>query len=400
MNQFWAITKNTFLQSVRQPVYGIIVLVTLGGIALAPSMTGWTLDDDNKMLRDIGLSTLLLQGLFLACFVASGVLDAEIEDKTVLTVVAKPISRSVFVLGKYFGLFGALLAAHYLALVAFLMSMRHGVLQTAAESSDVTVLVLGPGVVVLCMLFAGLMNFVYGWRFLPGMIALTIPALTIGGIILLVIDRDFKFAVYETTQDIGIIPQAAVETGALKDIVTLRARDGDGLPFAGHEGTLVRSNLKGPISDEDRAYLMTVVDDVQWRKNINFLTKATRKVEGFEIIKASTLVLGAIAMMGAIALAAATRLSVVPTFLINFFVVMIGLASDQMIKPKADEGKAWAEYLYPLIPNFQCFWMVDALEESRLIPLNYIAHSLGYAALFVVAFLLLAMSLFETREVG
>lgn len=399
MTQFWAIAKNTFLQSIRQPVYGIIVLVTLGGIALAPSMTGWTLEDDNKMLRDVGLSTLLLQGLFLACFVASGVLDTEIEDKTVLTVVAKPISRSIFIFGKYVGLFGALLTAHYLALVAFLMSMRHGVLQTAAESSDVTVLILGPGVMVLCMFFAGVLNFVCGWRFLPAMITLALPALTIGGIILLVIDRDFKFAVYETTQDIGVIPQAAVDSGVLKDIVTLRARDG-GLPFAGHEGQLVRSNLKGPISDEDRAYLLTVVDDVQWRKNVNFITKASRKVEGFEIIKAATLILGAIGMMGATALAAATRFSVVPTFLINFIVVMVGLASDQTIKPLAEAGKKWAEYLYPLVPNYQCFWMVDALEESRLIPLNYIAHSLGYAALFVVALLLLAMSLFETREVG
>ncbi|MBK8269090.1 MAG: ABC transporter permease [Planctomycetes bacterium] len=399
MNQLWAIAKNTFLQSIRQPVYGIIVLVTLGGIALAPSMTGWTLDDDNKMLRDVGLSTLLIQGLFLACFVASGILDSEIEDKTVLTVVAKPISRPVFIFGKYVGLFGALLSAHYLALVAFLMSMRHGVLQTAAESSDVTVLILGPGVMVLCMIFAGVLNFVYGWRFLPAMFTLALPALTIGGIILLVVDRDFKFAVYETTQDIGIIPQAAVQPGVLKDIVTLRGRDNE-MAFAGHEGQLVRSNWKGPISDEDRAYLLTVVDDVQWRKNINFLTKSTRKVEGFEVIKASALILGAIAMMGATALAAATRFSVVPTFLINMIIVMVGLSSDQLIKTQAENGAKWAEYLYPLVPNFQFFWMIDALEESRLIPLGYIANSLGYAALFVVALLLLAMSLFETREVG
>ncbi len=60
MTQFLAIVKNSFLQAIRQPVYGIVVLVTLLGLALAPSMTGWTLEDDNKMLRDIGLSTLLV----------------------------------------------------------------------------------------------------------------------------------------------------------------------------------------------------------------------------------------------------------------------------------------------------------------------------------------------------
>ena len=104
MIQFPAIVKNSFLQAVRQPVFGIIVIVTLGGLALAPSMTGWTLDDDNKMLRDIGLSTLLVQGIFLACFCASNVIDQEIADRTALTVVAKPVSREVFILGKYVGI--------------------------------------------------------------------------------------------------------------------------------------------------------------------------------------------------------------------------------------------------------------------------------------------------------
>lgn len=399
MNQFWAIAKNTYLQSIRQPVYGIIVLVTLGGIALAPSMTGWTLEDDNKMLRDVGLSTLLIQGLFLACFAASGILDTEIEDKTVLTVTAKPVHRSIFILGKYVGLFGALLTAHYLACVAFLMAMRHGVLQTAAESSDVTVLVFGPGVMLLVLIAAALLNYTYGQRFLPTLVILAIPALTIGGAILLVINRDFQFSIYETTQEIGPLPEAAAQRGVFKDIIHFRPKPG-GEALAGHEGFLVRSNWKGPINDADRDYLLSIVDDVQWRKNVNYLVKSTRKIEGFEIIKASVLILGAIGIMGAVALAAATRLSVVPTFLINILIVGLGLASDQMIKPLIDEGKQWAAFVYRIVPNFQCFWMVDALEESRLIPLHYIGTSLGYAVLFILAFLLLAMSLFETREVG
>lgn len=399
MNQLWAITKGTFLQSVRQPVFGIIVLVMLGGIALAPTMTGWTLDDDNKMLRDIILSTLLLQGLVLACFAASGVLDAEIEDKTVLTVAAKPIQRSTFILGKYFGLLGSLAAAHYLACIAFFMCMRHGVLQTAAEKSDVTVLILGPGVMLAVMVAAGVLNFVYGWRFLPTVVNLAIPALTVGAVLLLVVDRDFKFAVYETTQDIGPLPEGADKTGILKDIVEFRPTDG-GPALAGNEGQLVRSNWKGPISDEDRAYLLSLVDDVQWRKNINYLVKKTRDVQGFELIKASALIFGAIGMMAAVALAAATRLPIVPTLLVNFAVVILGLISDQSIRPLAESGRRWATLAYRVIPNFQVFWMVDALEESRLIPLNYVFASLGYAALFSLAFVLLAMSLFETRELG
>ncbi|HWL93027.1 MAG TPA: hypothetical protein VNT79_05800 [Phycisphaerae bacterium] len=399
MTQFWAIARNTFLQSIRQPVYGIIVLITLGGIAMTPSITGWTLDDDNKMLRDIGLSTLLIQGLFLACFVAPGILDAEIEDRTMLTVVAKPIRRSVFILGKYAGLFGALLTAHYLACIGLLMAVRHGVLQNAAEKSDVSVVILGPGVVLLLMLLAGILNYTLEWRFLPTIVTLAIPAFTLSGIVLLVMNRDFKLASYETVQIIGPLPEDAAQPGALKDIIFFRPDPGN-VAGTGNEGALVRSNWKGPISDADRMYLLGLVDHVQWRKNINYLVQESRKVVSFEIVKAAVLIVGAIGILGSVALASATRLSVVPTFLINFLVIMAGLASDQMIKPLAEVGKRWAAYAYHIIPNFQLFWMVDALEENRRIPLDYIASSLGYAAMLSVAFLLLAMALFETREVG
>ncbi len=399
MNQLLAITKNTYLQAVRQPVYGLIVLITLGGIALAPAVTGWTLDDDNKMLRDIGLSTLLIQGLFLACFAAASVLDVEIEDRTVLTVTSKPVSRPIFILGKYIGVLGALLTAHYLALIGYLMSMRHGVLQSAAESSDITVLVFGPGAMLLVMLVAGALNYAFEWRFLPSVIALALPTLTIGGVILLVVNRDFKFASYESVQEIGPLPAGLDQPGVFKDIITFRPNAGNE-KLSGHIGSLVRSNWKGPISDEDRRYLLGLVDDVQWRKNVNFLVKETRKADEFEILKASVLVFGAIAILGAVALAAATRLSVVPTFILNLVVIMGGLASDQMIRPEAEKGKQWAAILYDVIPNFQCFWMVDALEESRLIPVTYVVSTLGYAGLLVLALLLLAMALFETREVG
>ena len=50
MSQFVAVARNTFLQTLRQPIYGIIVLATLGSLAIEPSITGWTLDDDNKLL--------------------------------------------------------------------------------------------------------------------------------------------------------------------------------------------------------------------------------------------------------------------------------------------------------------------------------------------------------------
>ena len=398
MNQFAAIAKNTYLQAVRQPVYGIILLLTLGGMAMAPFLTGWTLDDDDKMLRDIGLSTLLIQGLFLACFVASSVVDSEIEAKTALTVIAKPVSRVVFILGKYFGVLCALVTAHYLTGIVLFMAMRHGVLQTARDTSDPTVLILGPGVMLLVMVAAGLMNYVYERRFLPTVLVLSVPCLTAGAVILLVIDRDFGIKSFKTTQSIPSLVPSALPAGALRGIVEFEPGEGQSY-VSGHHGELVRRNWKGPIGDDDRAYLMSLSEDLQWKKNIRFLVDATRALEGFEIVKAAILILGAVALLGSIAVAVSTRFGIVPTFLVNILVVCAGLAADQILKPIA-EVKTWAAVAYRFIPNFQCFWMVDALNENRIIPLGYIASSAGYAFLYVVAVLLFAMAMFETREVG
>lgn len=399
MDQLLAITKNTYLQAVRQPAYGIIVLVTLAGLALSPFLTGWTLDDDNKMLRDIGLSTLLIQGLFLACFVASSVLDAEIEEKTALTVATKPIHRTSFILGKYLGVMGTLITAHYLAGIVFFMTMRHGVLQSSAETSDMTVLIFGPGVMLLVIIGATLLNYLLEWRFLPTVIALAVPAMTFSTLILLVVNRDFKVQLYETTQDISALPKELIAENTFKGIIEFRPDEGNER-VEGHSGKLVRSMLKGPITDKDRQYLLDLVDTPQWRKTVMYLVDATRKQEGFEVIKAAILIAFVIALLASIAVAASTRLGLLPTFLISILLVCAGLASDQIIKPIADTGRLWAKAAYKVIPNIQCFWMVDALNEQRSIPLSYVFSASGYALLYVAAMLLLAMALFETREVG
>jgi hypothetical protein len=399
MHTLLAITKNSYLQAVRQPVYGIIVLVTLGGLALAPSLTGWTLDDDNKMLRDIGLSTLLIQGLFLGCFAASSVLDTEIEDKTALTVTSKPVSRWTFVLGKYVGVVGALTTAHYLAAIAFYMSMRHGVLQTARDTSDPTVLILGPGVMLLIAIAAAVLNYLFDWRFLVTVLTLALPLLTISTAILLVVDRDWKIQTFEVKQTTDNLPPEATDPESLKGIVFFRPLAGD-QQIEGHRGHLVRKAWQGPIGDEDRDHLLNLSDSLRWKRDIRYLVTETQKLQGTEIFKAGLLILVAIGMLAGLAVAASTRVGMVATFVICLLVISVGLAADQVIKPLAEAGSAWADVAYRVLPNFQCFWMVDALSENQIIPWGYVASATGYGLLFILAVLLLGMGLFETREVG
>ena len=79
-----------------------------------------------------------------------------------------------------------------------------------------------------------------------------------------------------------------------------------------------------------------------------------------------------------------------------------GLTADYFLVSGADPAHYWdwEGIAYRLIPNFQFFWMIDALSEDRVIPWSYVARAAAYAAAFATGFVLLAMSLFETREVG
>ena len=77
--QLLTIARNTFVESTRQPIYVVMLLLTTVLLVLNTSLAAYTMSDDNKILIDMGLSTLFLAGLLLAAFTATGVLSAEVE---------------------------------------------------------------------------------------------------------------------------------------------------------------------------------------------------------------------------------------------------------------------------------------------------------------------------------
>ena len=107
MTGLLAIARNAFVEMVRQPIYGVLIFLTFVVLVLDLPLSSWTMGDelaqyqrtDQKMLVNMGLSTLLLSGLFVSAFGAAGVVSREIRDRTILTVVAKPVPRAVVVLG-------------------------------------------------------------------------------------------------------------------------------------------------------------------------------------------------------------------------------------------------------------------------------------------------------------
>lgn len=166
------IARNCFVESIRQPIYAVVVLAGVLALVLNANLAAYTFEDDDKLLVDLGLSTLFVAGLLLAAFLATSVLSREIENKTVLAVVSKPVARAAVVVGKYLGVAGAIALAFWTLAAVLLLSVRHRVRPAVdvAAAFDMPVIIfalLGGG---LAIGGAALANYLYRRPF-PSLLA-------------------------------------------------------------------------------------------------------------------------------------------------------------------------------------------------------------------------------------
>ena len=193
LNKLFSIAKNTFKETIRQPVYAIIIIAGTFIFFMSPSITMYSMDDDNKFLRELGLSTLFLAGLFISVFSAAAAITEEIETKTIITTLSKPIPRYLFILGKFLGVIAAVFLAHYIFTISHLMTLRHGVMTTASDSNDFTVITAAAAIVLSSVLISAFLNYSYDWKFTSTAISIAAIGCTIAMVFLAFIDSYWKF---------------------------------------------------------------------------------------------------------------------------------------------------------------------------------------------------------------
>ncbi|MEQ9454432.1 MAG: hypothetical protein RLN76_07550 [Phycisphaeraceae bacterium] len=352
--QLWSIAANTFAEAVRQPIYVVITLVGILLLVLNPMLAAYTLEDDNKLMIDYGLSIILMAGLVLSAFSATGVLAAEIENRTVLTVISKPVSRPVFVLGKFFGVAGAITLAFWILAAVFALTIRHRVMQTARDDFDLPVIITAVAALLGSFLLATLGNYFYRWVFTSVLMKSLAITLTLSFALVLVVNKDLALQLpwHDLTE---------------------------------HEGELGQT-LYGLI-----------------------------------------LVLQGVLVIAAVAIAASTRLGQVMTLMICLGVLFLGISAgflsgwvDRQVNVPIDYGmlptlQAIIQHdsalgaktiylatkaLYLMLPNFQFFWPADAITQGHPFTATYILSVLAYGTLYTGVVLSLAVSLFQSRELG
>jgi len=104
LGRILAIAGNAFREAVRDRVLYNLVLFVLLLTAAAIFMGELSGGQEKKIIVDLGLSAILIFGVFIAIFVGIGLVYKEIERRTVYAIFSKPVGRGEFIVGKYLGL--------------------------------------------------------------------------------------------------------------------------------------------------------------------------------------------------------------------------------------------------------------------------------------------------------
>lgn len=350
IEQLFAIIRNTFQESIRQPVLLVVAIAGTLFIVLSNPFATFTLESDQAMFIDIGLSSVFLAGVIGSAFVATNVLTREIENRTVLTVVSKPVPRPLFVIGKFLGVAISILVLMIYLILTFLLVEIHGSLETAASKYHMPVIIFGVSGLVLAIGAGVWCNYFYGWAFGATTLVILVPTTALVYLLCLVFDRNWQ------TQSIA-------------------------------------TEFNGQL----------------WI--------------------ACSMLFMAILVLCAIAIAASTRLGQVLTLVVTCGFFVLGLLSDWLFGRTATrlaengsitevdpttgvetttlalDGIQKLEYwgfslAHAIVPNFQVFWLTDAVNQGSAIPAAYIGETLLYGGLLVAAALSIAVILFQRREVG
>lgn len=147
----WAmvvIALNTFRENLRDKILYNLLFFALMLIGASILLADLTIMEHHRMITDMGLAAINLVGVIIAIFVGIGLVNKEIERRTVYTIMARPIRRTHFILGKYLGLVMTLSVNMVVMVLVFLATLWlyrapiHGVLVQAIALIFVEVLLV------------------------------------------------------------------------------------------------------------------------------------------------------------------------------------------------------------------------------------------------------------------
>ena len=313
MHNFFHVARNTFRESLREPIFFILLVAAISLIGLFPSISLFVFREQLKLVVDSSMATTLLFGLIAAVLSASHAITREINNGTVLLLLSKPVSRWSFVLSKMAGILSALSVFVFICNCAALISLR-----VAKDQFELDYLTFYTyfGIIILAMVWGGYRNF-YGRK---------------------------SFSASAVMALFLILPLF---------IITFL--------FRPVEGGIPRIHT--------------------------------------EVIPALVLLFFAVWTMGAITVMLSCKLEMTANLLVSSILFFAGLISDYFLGASSGTVSLSAA-IYALIPNWQFFWMADALTNKKSIPSEYLLWSAVYVIFYISLCSIIAITLFSNKEIA
>ena len=452
------VAKNTFRESLREPIYLLVLLTALVLIGLYPWCTLFVFRAEQRLVVDSSLATMLLFGWGIAVLISSYAVSREIDNGTALLLLSKPVRRPVFIVAKILGILGAVSVFWFLTTLATLISLRVAVDQFWIDTRVFYVYMSG---LVLSFAVAGVHNYVtrssfpmmavlalcvilpcmaiwaeqlqyqghpmgLGWRLAPGLVLILFSIWAMASLATALSTR------FNLTTNL-LLCSVIFLVGLMSDYCLGRfAREPwqDTVPkgtqtlwmchytFAPAEVDVKAWSRPEQAEEGDIFRVWTAREKIEELPKLGEDPKASwQDGQGWKHDAAS--------------------LDESPVYMAEYDPAMQkwtvhriqGEYADAMAKdpnmkrydayafrrsvnpPRVAKGGSWREpvpsggsYLasvaYALVPNWQLFWLVDALAVRQTVPLAYIGYAFAYVVAFVAFLMCLAVILFCGREVG
>ena len=455
------IAKNTFRESLREPIFLLVLLTSLVLIGLFPVFTMFVFNAQEKLVVDSCMATTMLFGWGLAILISSYAISREIDNGTALLLLSKPVRRPIFIIAKIAGILGANFVFCVLTSLASLISLR-----VAGDQFRIDMYVMGAyfGALALAMAAAAIYNYITRSSFpmaailallvtipccavfahflpyegervglsgelVPGLVLVVYSVLIMGclattlstrfnlvsnllicsALFLLGLMADYLVGrhTYEKWQDAPPSGAGALWMSSYTFAPTELADVGkwevpvkvdDGEAFVVWSSKEKPRHLPNNLGTDAAA---SWSDTPDWKDNLKDVDGTPTRLGRYDadLQKWEVLML----------VDEAQNISDSKEHIKGSFTSYVFRRSANRPRvpkggnyrnPLPNSGSLVATFFYAAIPNWQLFWLADAIANHTDVPATYMVYGAAYVVILVSMLIILAVLLFDNREVG
>ncbi len=453
LQAIYQIGRNTFRESLRQPIYIILLIAGTSLIGICPAFAWFVFRAQEKLVVDGALSTILVMGWVTAVLCASHTISREINAGTVMLILSKPVSRASFIIAKILGILAALTLFVWVQSIAAMLALR-----MATDQFRFDPYLLGAVFVAIAYscIYGGVRNYYGGGTSVLTCAAISFALLLIGPLVLVfllvwIVVLGKKWS----SRHAPGFSFAETCAKAMAVLFTILLIGGFFLPewssdnhkwhegFGMYDQRLVRELVLIMFSVWAMATLATALST-----RLNLMSNLTVCAVIFVLGLTSNYIYQQLLALKLASLEQAMHswfYALIPILLICWvmagkhfhsrkntkvrvvevhgsFALMLSMLIGKAVynnyyQVQLENPSQWmgqiarvlfvfknlaARALYAIIPNWQNFWLADVVTKkgAKPIPFEYIGLSGLYILLFVAMFTILAVILFNDREVG